>query len=111
MNIERTVASTYYYHFCYISVWFTEQPRSIIGRVGEKAELRCKAEGKETIGYVWLKVDGKKKTPVGHNRILEFKSLNPNDWGTYVCQAENIEGFQSSVQVTVECSPSQHSGK
>lgn len=94
-------------------VWIERQPCSYHGYIGQIAILECEASGKGPIEYQWFKEDNGKKTPVqpsSNSGMLEFPCLNGKDWGTYVCQALNVEGSVSSKSVEVRCEPYREKG-
>lgn len=73
----------------------------------QTAEFTCKVNGDPTPEILWRRNDG--KMPIGRAHILDDKSLriervNPQDQGTYICEAENGVGIISAnATLTVYC--------
>lgn len=73
----------------------------------QTAEFVCRVGGDPSPEILWRRNDG--KMPIGRAHILEDKSLhiervNPQDQGTYICEANNGVGtISASATLTVHC--------
>jgi roundabout axon guidance receptor 2 len=73
----------------------------------QTAEFACRVGGDPPPEILWRRNDG--KMPIGRAHILDDKSLriervNPQDQGTYICEAENgVGAISASATLTVHC--------
>ncbi|XP_075331347.1 basement membrane-specific heparan sulfate proteoglycan core protein isoform X3 [Odontesthes bonariensis] len=81
-------------------------------RVGEPINLECQALGEPRPSVSWHRLDNNRKTmlsspvPMDSNAVMQILVARPEDSGTYVCAARNIEGTtETRVEVIVEGGP------
>ena len=81
--------------------------------------MECRAVGKEPIEYLWLKDENGKKTKIQNkpgiyvdekSGLLLFESLVAENWGDYICQAQNHFHFVPSDTVKVTFEPFREKG-
>ncbi|XP_029973802.1 basement membrane-specific heparan sulfate proteoglycan core protein isoform X2 [Salarias fasciatus] len=78
-------------------------------RVGDPINLECQAAGEPRPSVSWHRLDNNRKTmlsspvPMESNAVLQILVARPEDSGTYVCSARNIEGTtETRVEVFVD---------
>lgn len=87
--------------------YFVATPSNQTILTDQTAEFVCRVGGDPSPEILWRRNDG--KMPIGRAHILEDKSLhiervNPQDQGTYICEAENGVGtISASATLTVHC--------
>ncbi len=74
--------------------YFTHEPEDVTARSGDSVKLTCEVGGDPAPLVVWHREDG--KLPQGRtsvNRgVLSIESVNPQDEGVYICEAQNDAG-------------------
>ncbi|CAN9515659.1 unnamed protein product [Ophioblennius macclurei] len=78
-------------------------------RVGQPINLECQAAGEPRPSVSWHRLDNNRKTmlsspvPMESNAVMQILVARPEDSGTYVCSARNLEGTtETKVEVFVE---------
>jgi len=90
-----------------VKPYFVATPSNQTILADQTAEFVCRVGGDPSPEILWRRSDG--KMPIGRAHILEDKSLhiervNPQDQGTYICEAENGVGtISASATLTVHC--------
>ncbi|XP_041859531.1 basement membrane-specific heparan sulfate proteoglycan core protein isoform X3 [Melanotaenia boesemani] len=81
-------------------------------RVGEPVNLECQASGEPRPSVSWHRLDNNRKVilsspvPMDSNAVMQILVARPEDSGTYVCTARNIEGTtETRIEVKVEGGP------
>ncbi|XP_032667752.1 roundabout homolog 2-like [Odontomachus brunneus] len=93
----------------HVKPYFLTTPSNQTILTDQTAEFACRVGGDPPPEILWRRSDG--KMPIGRGHILDDKSLriervNPQDYGTYICQAENSVGIISaSATLTVHSKP------
>ncbi|KAM9751596.1 basement membrane-specific heparan sulfate proteoglycan core protein isoform 3-T3 [Menidia menidia] len=81
-------------------------------RAGDPINLECQASGEPRPSVSWHRLDNNRRTvlsspvPMDSNAVMQILAARPEDSGTYVCTARNVEGAtETRVEVTVEGGP------
>ena len=81
---------------------------------GQSVDLVCRVAGDPTPRVFWSRQNG--RMPVGRINVLSDKTLRieqvqPEDQGSYVCEAENPVGnVTAAATITVHCKSAQDRG-
>jgi len=90
-----------------VKPYFLAMPSNQTILAEQTAEFACRVGGDPEPEILWRRNDG--KMPIGRAHILNDKSLhiervNPQDQGTYICDAENgVGAISASATLTVHC--------
>ncbi|XP_039313899.1 protein sax-3 isoform X2 [Solenopsis invicta] len=93
----------------HVKPFFLAMPSNQTILTDQTAEFACRVGGDPEPEILWRRNDG--KMPIGRAHILNDKSLhiervNPQDQGTYICDAENSVGaISASATLTVHSRP------
>ncbi|KYQ57259.1 Roundabout like protein 2, partial [Trachymyrmex zeteki] len=93
----------------HVKPYFLAMPSNQTILVEQTAEFACRVGGDPEPEILWRRNDG--KMPIGRAHILNDKSLhiervNPQDQGTYICDAENgVGAISASATLTVHSRP------
>ncbi|XP_012531725.1 roundabout homolog 2 [Monomorium pharaonis] len=93
----------------HVKPFFLAMPSNQTILTDQTAEFACRVGGDPEPEILWRRSDG--KMPIGRAHILNDKSLhiervNPQDQGTYICDAENSVGaISASATLTVHSRP------
>ena len=77
--------------------------RPIIVAEGSDVILRCKATGRGTLNYRWIRVSGSSPKVVLENKSIRLKlsNITVNDSGEYYCKVNNGRANVSSMGLNV----------
>ncbi|KAG5320286.1 ROBO2 protein, partial [Acromyrmex heyeri] len=93
----------------HVKPYFLAMPSNQTILAEQTAEFACRVGGDPEPEILWRRNDG--KMPIGRAHILNDKSLhiervNPQDQGTYICDAENgVGAISASATLTVHSRP------
>lgn len=93
----------------HVKPFFLAMPSNQTILTDQTAEFACRVGGDPEPEILWRRNDG--KMPIGRAHILNDKSLhiervNPQDQGTYICDAENgVGAISASATLTVHSRP------
>ncbi|EZA60020.1 Roundabout-like protein [Ooceraea biroi] len=93
----------------HVKPFFLAVPSNQTILTDQTAEFACRVGGDPPPEILWRRNDG--KMPIGRAHILDDKSLriervNPQDQGTYICEAENgVGAISASATLTVHSRP------
>ena len=91
--IGRTTSNILFFVIVVEAPKVTVTPQESRVKVGEPAEFTCIASGSPSPRLTWRKLNGSLRvTRKLQHGLLQIANVSQEDAGTYVCQAENIEG-------------------
>jgi hypothetical protein len=78
-----------------VKPYFLLEPEDVTAQSGDNVHLSCEVGGDPDPVLVWHREDG--RMPKGRTQvvkgILSIESVNPQDEGIYICEAENEAGI------------------